>query len=322
MKSWKGKIPIAFYCTLVAGCVPPAYLERPGLPSLEYTRNVHAQRELGPFAERTHTPEFHSPLNKADEQRASLRFVKDYPGDELPDQYAAAHIPAQMQTDNVSNMAPHAPVSYQEYRAPSGTTRPYRGPLQLGEPGVTSSLWRETSQGNNLFRDHRAFQPMDLITIMVSEQDEGSKEADTEVSKESSFLAGIANFFNFELDATASNPGLDTSNLVNATMASDFEAEGETTRKGSLSASISAMVVEVLPSGVMRIEGEKIISVNNEEQIMLISGLVRQRDVNSDNEVMSSKIANLRIDYFGRGALGEAQYVGWFTRILHNVWPF
>ena len=82
------------------------------------------------------------------------------------------------------------------------------------------------------------------------------------------------------------------------------------------------MVAEVLPSGILRVEGEKIISVNNEEQVMVLSGLVRPRDISSDNEVLSSKIAQMRVDYYGKGTVGEAQYGGWLGRILRILWPF
>lgn len=82
------------------------------------------------------------------------------------------------------------------------------------------------------------------------------------------------------------------------------------------------MVQEVLPSGILRIQGEKIISVNDEEQIMVMSGLVRPRDVNSRNEVDSGKIANMRIDYYGKGTIGVIQSPGWLMKIVMNIWPF
>ena len=85
---------------------------------------------------------------------------------------------------------------------------------------------------------------------------------------------------------------------------------------------MSAVVAEVLPSGLLRIEGEKIISMNNEEQVMVVSGLVRPRDITSDNEVLSSKVAQMRIDYYGKGTVGEAQYGGWGARLLRLIWPF
>lgn len=205
-------------------------------------------------------------------------------------------------------------------RSPLADKRPYTGPLSIGDPGVSASLWKESRGGNNLFYDYRAWQPMDLITIVVAEDSEGSKEADTEVKSKSSLELAIDNFLGIENNFAAGS--LDPSNLIAADSKNDFKGEGETTRKGSLKARISAMVAEVLPSGVLRIEGEKIISVNSEEQIMVISGLVRPRDVNSDNEVDSTKVANMRIDYYGRGTVGEAQRGGWLGRTLRTVWPF
>jgi flagellar L-ring protein FlgH len=62
--------------------------------------------------------------------------------------------------------------------------------------------------------------------------------------------------------------------------------------------------------------------VNSEEQNMVITGLVRTRDISSGNEVDSSKIANLRIDYYGKGIIGEAQDGGWVSRFMRKVWPF
>jgi flagellar L-ring protein precursor FlgH len=163
---------------------------------------------------------------------------------------------------------------------------------------------------------------MDLITVVVSETAQGSKEADTETKREASFLAGITELFNFTDSLQLKNPGLDTATMLDADFQSEFTGEGETTRKGSLQAKIAAMVVEVLPNGTMRIEGEKIIAVNNEEQVLVISGLVRPRDVNSMNEVMSTKIAHLRVDYYGKGLIGDVQSVGWFGRLVNKIWPF
>ncbi len=203
-------------------------------------------------------------------------------------------------------------------RSPLADKREYTGPLSLGDPGVSASLWKESRGGNNMYYDYRAWQPMDLITIVVSEDAEGSKEADTEVKSKTSVELAIDKLLSLETNFT----DIDPSSLIQADSKNDFKGEGETTRKGSLTARISAMVAEVLPSGVLRIEGEKILSVNNEEQVMVISGLVRPRDVNSDNEVPSNKVANMRIDYYGRGTVGEAQYGGWLGRALRKVWPF
>jgi flagellar L-ring protein precursor FlgH len=198
----------------------------------------------------------------------------------------------------------------------------YKGPLELGDPGVTSSLWRESRAGNDVFRDFRAFQPMDLISIIVDENSRGMHDADTEVKSKSEVLTAIENFLGLEAQTKEWNNPPNLSSLIKAQTKNDFKGEGLTQRLAQLNARLSAVVVEVLPSGLLRIEGEKIISVNNEEQVMVISGLVRQRDVSSDNEVLSSKIAQMRIDYYGKGVIGAAQYGGWLGRLLRFVWPF
>lgn len=198
----------------------------------------------------------------------------------------------------------------------------YRPPLALGDPGVSASLWRESRAGNDIFRDFRAWQAMDLITITVTERSRGLHDADTETKSKSQFLAAIENFFGLEQQTTQWKYPPDLASLVQASTKNDFKGEGITTRLAELIARLSAVVVEVLPSGLLRIEGEKIIAVNNEEQVMVISGLVRQRDINSENEVDSSKIAQLRIDYYGKGIVGEAQYGGWLGRMMRILWPF
>jgi flagellar L-ring protein precursor FlgH len=198
----------------------------------------------------------------------------------------------------------------------------YSGPLELGDPGVGASLWRETRVGNDVFRDFRAWQPMDLLTIVVNEISIGRHFGLTEVKGKSEYLAGIENFFGLEEQTQEWNHPPDLSSLIKAQTKNDYKGEGQTNRQTQLTARISAVVAEVLPSGLLRIEGEKIISVNNEEQVLVISGLVRSRDISSDNEVLSTKIAQIRIDYYGKGTVGEAQYGGWGARLLRLLWPF
>lgn len=210
----------------------------------------------------------------------------------------------------------------QVYRSREMMKAAYRGPLSLGDPGASASLWRESRGGNDIFRDSRAWQPMDLLTIVVTEKSKGSHDADTELKSESTVEAAIQNLLGLETKALKQNPPLNVDALIKASSTNDFKGEGTTTRKGELTARISAVVAEVLPSGLLRIEGEKIISVNNEEQVMVISGLTRTRDISSTNEIDSSKIAQLRVDYYGQGEVGSVQHSGWLSRILRYIWPF
>ncbi|MBX7137149.1 MAG: flagellar basal body L-ring protein FlgH [Oligoflexia bacterium] len=316
---------------IVGVCAPGCVPNEPGprvIPALEYSKRIKAQVAAAPAAPITAVAAnssvhsgFASPAAYAEPQKAQLRLVSDA----LPPDAEAPAVPQILNDQAAADSQEPADPGYKEFRSSDPNIRDYNGPLSLGDPGVTSSLWRESRSGNELFRDDRAWQPMDLITIVVSENSEGKKEADTDVKSSSSLLAGISNFLGLEGDKRLKegNPNnINLENLVKATSETKFKGEGETTRKDSLKARISAMVVEVLPSGILRIEGERIISVNSEEQIMAISGLVRNRDINSDNEVDSSKIANLRVDYFGRGTVDDVNHGGWMGRLVRKYWPF
>lgn len=203
---------------------------------------------------------------------------------------------------------------------PPGSSAPYF----QGQMTHNPSLWPGDHQGGgSLFRDFRAYQPMDLITILVNEDARGKKKADTEAESQYDLLAGISHFFGIETkDWAANNTALDPSKLIQANTSSKFEGEGETNRSGSLVARISAVIMEVLPNGVLRVEGTKIISLNNEEEILVISGLIRQRDIGAENEVDSGRVANMRIDFYGRGVVADKQSPGWGARIFDLIWPF
>ncbi|MCS6896884.1 MAG: flagellar basal body L-ring protein FlgH, partial [Nitrospira sp.] len=103
---------------------------------------------------------------------------------------------------------------------------------------------------------------------------------------------------------------------------SKFGGKGATSRAGTLTGTISAIVTEVLPNGDLRIEGRREVTVNNEKQLMTISGVVRRVDVDTKNTVLSSAIADAKIEYSGLGVLDDVQHPGWFVRILDWIYPF
>lgn len=202
---------------------------------------------------------------------------------------------------------------------PPGSRAPYVSQQMTANP----SLWPDESQGASLFTDFRAFHSMDVITILVNENNEGMKRTNTNARGTFSLVAGIAHFFGIETSKWAANvDDLDPERLIQANTESNFRGEGETNRRGTLRAALSAVIMEVLPNGLMRIEGSKIVSVDEEEEVMVISGLVRARDINSQNQIESNRVANMRIDFYGRGVLGEKQSPGWGARLMNYVWPF
>jgi flagellar L-ring protein precursor FlgH len=109
---------------------------------------------------------------------------------------------------------------------------------------------------------------------------------------------------------------------IEASAKNKFGGKGATSRADTLTGTLSAMVLEVLPNGDLRIEGHREVTVNSERQRMVLSGHVRRVDVDTKNTVLSSAIANAKIEYSGLGVVDDVQRPGWFTRILDWIYPF
>src|SRR5262249_9808131 len=110
--------------------------------------------------------------------------------------------------------------------------------------------------------------------------------------------------------------------LVQAQAKREWKGDGETTREGTLKATMTVEVKAVSPSGNLFVQGDKIILVNEEEQHVVLSGWVRPQDINAQNQVESTRLADARMEYYGVGAVGNKQNPGWGLQILDLVWPF
>ena len=134
--------------------------------------------------------------------------------------------------------------------------------------------------------------------------------------------AGAPNFLGLETNMTGIKNWMDLSNLINASASSKFDGSGSTTRKENLNATITAKVVDVLPNGNLLIEGRRNVKVNNEDQVILIEGTVRPKDISTDNVVNSSYVADARITYTGKGIISDRQSPGWLMNLVDKIWPF
>jgi flagellar L-ring protein precursor FlgH len=184
----------------------------------------------------------------------------------------------------------------------------------------SGSLWPASYNGNLYFGDHRAGSMGDLITVKVVEVSSASEKATTDTGRESSIDAGISNFFAYP----GANPSQNVTpaHLIRANTTNNFAGKGETTRSGSIIATVSAKVVEVFPNGNLAVEGKREIYVNNEKKEILLQGVVRPKDIASDNSVLSTQVADAKIILTGIGVVGEKQRPGWLTRIFDGIWPF
>ena len=190
-------------------------------------------------------------------------------------------------------------------------------------PPANGSLWHPERADNYAVLDVRAHFPGDLLTVLVAEQSTGKKDATTEAKAESSIAANVQDFFGVPASAVHFLPkGFNPESIVKATASRDSKGDGTTERSGTLTASITVTVLAVDVAGNLRVRGDKIISVNNEEQYIVLSGVVRPEDIATDNSVASSRLADARIDYYGRGVVADKQNVPLVHRLYDWIWPF
>ena len=113
-----------------------------------------------------------------------------------------------------------------------------------------------------------------------------------------------------------------SSPLLSTTTNSNLSTTGETKRENYVTTTVGARVIQLLPGGVLQVEGAREIRVNEETQYLVVSGLIRSKDIAMDNSILSTQMADTRIEYFGKGVLADKQRQGWLTRLLDNIWPF
>jgi len=192
----------------------------------------------------------------------------------------------------------------------------------------TNSLWRDTA---SIYEDRKARRVNDLVTINVVENIAGSGSAETKTSRESSADFGMTDLFGMNLDFNIHklpliNGMYKGANVFTPTVkgnaSSSFDGKGDTSRAGKLLGIITAKVVEVMPNGTLVIESRKDLTINNEKQILVLRGMIRPDDVQPDNSIQSSYVADAEIFFVGNGVIQDKQKPGWLTRFFDQVWPF
>jgi flagellar L-ring protein precursor FlgH len=202
----------------------------------------------------------------------------------------------------------------QEVSRLSGTEVRSRTP----ESATPGSLW-PADDHVFFYADRKALRVGDIITIRIVESASANNAADTDLSRSSSIEAGLTHFFGKDKFLKMFKLGDD---LVKGTADNSHNGSGSTTRQGQLTATITAVVKEVLPNGNLVIQGTRAVAVNHEEQYITITGMVRPLDVNRDNVVLSSQVADANITIGGTGVVADKQRSGWGTWIFDFVWPF
>lgn len=190
-------------------------------------------------------------------------------------------------------------------------------PPQPVLPPATSGAIYQPARGLSLFEDVKARRIGDTLTIRLAEKTQASKSASSDASKESSVDTGVPIIGGKGITRN----GKDILNNEWETE-QDFAGKGSSSQSNSLSGNITVTVAEVYPNGNLLVRGEKWLTLNQGEEFVQISGIVRPVDIASDNSVDSYKVADARITYSGQGTLADANRPGILTRFFIKLWPF
>ncbi|QCK88903.1 flagellar basal body L-ring protein FlgH [Phreatobacter aquaticus] len=182
-----------------------------------------------------------------------------------------------------------------------------------------NSLWRNGSRA--FFRDQRAQRVGDILTIKVKITDQANVSNETDRSRSSAENMGATNLFgleNFIGRATGAPPG----SLVNLNGSSSSNGKGTVQRSESLATNVAAVVTQILPNGNLVLEGKQEVRVNAEVRELIVAGIVRPEDIESDNTIDSAKIAQARIGYGGRGQITDVQQPRYGQQVLDVLLPW
>ncbi|OYV87437.1 MAG: flagellar basal body L-ring protein [Ignavibacteriae bacterium 37-53-5] len=164
---------------------------------------------------------------------------------------------------------------------------------------------------NSLFSDYKAARVGDAVTVLVTEENSASKDASTNTTRQSTIGAnGAASYGTANLPSGGVQIGTDN----------EFKGTGSTSEKGSVQATVSAQVVKVDQYGNLQIQGSRLISINGQDQVIKVSGIIRPSDIQPDNTIYSSQISDARIIFEGSGSINQSQSPGWLTKLFH--WLF
>ena len=205
------------------------------------------------------------------------------------------------------------------------TARPGYKPVQMPMPAAQpasynpNSLWRNGSRA--FFKDQRAHQIGDILTVKVNITDKAIIDNQTKRSRSNTEDSGVTDFIGSKTivtPATAILPG----RILTADSTSSSDGKGSVNRQEALLTNVAGVVTQLLPNGNMVIEGRQEIRVNFEIRELIVAGIVRPEDIESDNTIDSSKIAQARIAYGGRGQITDVQQPRYGQQVLDVILPF
>jgi flagellar L-ring protein FlgH len=187
---------------------------------------------------------------------------------------------------------------------------------QAAPPAADGSIYHDM-QNMELFNDARAHRIGDILTINLVEAMQASKKSETTTSKTDKVNVGAPQILGQSLRVA----GQTANSALNS--ANSFDGAGSSTQSNQLSGQLTVTVAQRLSNGNLLVRGEKWLTINQGQELIRISGIVRAQDIGQDNSVDSTRVADARITYTGRGTLNEANTQGWLAKFFNSKWmPF
>lgn len=191
-------------------------------------------------------------------------------------------------------------------------------PADLRPPPQNNGSIYQAGYDMRLFEDFAARRVGDILTITLKEATAAKKKADSSETKTTNVSVTAPTLFGMASQALL---GHDLTTKMDANRT--FTGQGDAQQTNSLTGSISVTVVEVIPNGNLRVRGEKRVTLNDGDEYIRVSGIVRPIDIDATNSISSSKLADATIMYTGEGAIADSNKVGWLGRVLLSpLFPF
>ncbi|MBL6959355.1 MAG: flagellar basal body L-ring protein FlgH [Rhodospirillales bacterium] len=207
------------------------------------------------------------------------------------------------------------------------TAQPNYRPVSMPMPAPVTpnvnpnSLWRSGAKA--FFRDHRAKEIGDILTVQLNLADSASLENETTRDRADSEDTDVTNLLGLELEFAKKLPqGVDPTSMISFGSAHSTSGDGTIERKETVTLTFAAVVTQILPNGALAIIGRQEVRVNNELRQLMVTGVVRPEDIESDNTITHTKIAEMRVAYGGRGTLSDLQQPRWGTQLWDILFPF
>lgn len=214
-------------------------------------------------------------------------------------------------TAGCASVAPETPTPNDPFFAPIAPELPTQ------KVSYDGSIFHAQT-ANSLYSDAKARRVGDIITVVLRENTQASKSASTNTARDTEMtvdpiigLGGVAETINgqsVQLDLNTTN---------------QFQADSTANQSNNLNGNISVTVIQVMPNNHLVVRGEKWLTLNNGDEYIRVTGIVRPADINPANEVLSTRLANARIQYSGTGTLAKSQNHGWLSKFFTSgFWPF